>query len=184
MLSTLPCLATPNTWRGWWYGHPAFHVASGVLSPSTSWALDDLQVAAGLVNPVKDQGSCGACWAFAATAAIETASAIRDGNLTSLSEEQLLDCGSSTSPNGNGCNGGNAQQAFSYVIGNGGIADAASYPYDGKTSMCAAMASTYKPVQIEGYRWIMPQSESALMAAVARSPVVVAMAAGSSQVRS
>ncbi|GKE20461.1 cysteine protease XCP1-like protein [Tanacetum coccineum] len=57
----------------------------------------------GVVAPVKNQGSCGSCWALSTVAAVEGINQILTGNLTELSEQELIDCDTSIS---NGCNGG------------------------------------------------------------------------------
>lgn len=44
-----------------------------------------------VTNP-KDQMKCAACYAFAATAAVESAYAIKTGKLVSFSEQQIIDC--------------------------------------------------------------------------------------------
>ena len=56
----------------------------------------------GAVNPVQNQGSCGSCWAFSSSAAMEGAHFIKTGKLVKLAESQLVDCDKSDS----GCNGG------------------------------------------------------------------------------
>ncbi|KHN77447.1 Cathepsin W [Toxocara canis] len=44
------------------------------------------------VTPVKDQGECNACWAFASASVVETLHAIKTNETTDLSEQQLIDC--------------------------------------------------------------------------------------------
>ena len=51
------------------------------LDDSVDW------YAKGMVNDPKDQGQCGSCWAFSAVGAVESANAIKKGNLESYSEQ-------------------------------------------------------------------------------------------------
>lgn len=67
-------------------------------------------VTAGCVTPVKDQGSCGSCWAFSTTGAMEGAHCTEGNTLVSLSEQQLVDC--DTADGNAGCNGGDMYTAM------------------------------------------------------------------------
>lgn len=46
----------------------------------------------GVVNPVKNQGQCGSCWAFSAVSSMESAWAIKTGKLLEFSEQEIVDC--------------------------------------------------------------------------------------------
>ena len=78
--------------------------ASKITSANSGVSADLNWKALGYVTSVKDQGACGGCWAFAATAALESYILIKDGSMSlddNRAEEILLSCSSA----GN-CNGG------------------------------------------------------------------------------
>lgn len=65
----------------------------------------------GAVNAVKNQGKCGSCWTFAATAITEGHTYLRHGHLPVLSEQQFVDCVDTCE----GCNGGLARLALEHA---------------------------------------------------------------------
>ena len=104
-----------------------------VLDQETTPIVGDIDwVAQGMVSPIKNQGSCGSCWAFSATGAIESA-LLLNGQDTLVSEQELVDC---SRPYGNmGCNGGWMDSAFEYVI-EYKIATGSDYPYTARDQAC------------------------------------------------
>nr|CAH0098611.1 unnamed protein product [Daphnia galeata] len=89
------------------------------------------------MQPVKNQASCGSCWAFSATAVIEFGKCIRNGIKVTLSEQQLVDCDTVNA----GCNGGWYDDAWKYLASAGGQATASSYPYRGVKGTCSLKAA-------------------------------------------
>ncbi len=86
----------------------------------------------GVVPSVKDQGSCGSCWAFSETASLESAYAASGGSVLNLAEQQLVSCDKSNY----GCNGGNLNN-FDYQIKVGQTLEE-NFPYTAKTGKCKA----------------------------------------------
>ncbi|KAL5709181.1 hypothetical protein ACHQM5_019899 [Ranunculus cassubicifolius] len=129
----------------------------------------------GAVAEVKDQGTCGSCWAFAAVAAIEGITKIKTGQLLSLSEQQLVDC--DRFRENQGCSGGIMEDAYEFIKGNG-LTTEANYPYTGNDGTCNTTKSSKKVATISGYVRVPKNSEATLQAAAAQQPISTAIDSG------
>jgi len=130
----------------------------------------------GAVTSVKDQGQCGSCWTFSATGAVEGAWAISKGQLIDLSEEQLVECATGREYGSHGCNGGQMEGAFKYVVENGQCS-LSSYPYTSGTGQSGSCKSCSAVAHMSSCSDVKPNDQISLKGAVAQQPVAIAIEA-------
>jgi len=141
------------------------HVNTGFDDPAVDWRNK------GVVTPVKNQGSCGSCWAFSTIGSVESVWAIKTGKLLTFAEQQLVDCAGGFK--NMGCRGGLPSQAFQYIMWAGGIQDSASYPYTGRDGSCKFNKAKVV-AQLTDEVNITEKAENDLVNAITGRPVSVA----------
>ncbi|HME41928.1 MAG TPA: C1 family peptidase, partial [Syntrophorhabdales bacterium] len=106
------------------------------------------------VTSVKNQGSCGACWAFATTGATESATLIANQSPNvdlDLSEQVLISCSGA----GNCEQGGYVNTASNYIRDTGVALDVC-YPYTGTDGTCSMACANWQAAafKINNWSWV------------------------------
>jgi len=129
-------------------------------------------------TPIKQQGRCGDCWAFAAVEVLESVAMLGGSNterFSPLSPQQIADCDYSEA----GCGGGNFYQAWDFAASHP-IETEAAYPinprstHSGITGTCAATGSG---VLKAGRTTFLASSEQAIANNIQAAPIGISVAA-------
>lgn len=107
-----------------------------------SWLDQDV------VSPVKDQKSCGSCWTFSTTGALESHYKIATGEEELFSEQELIDCPDEERYDTHGCSGGLPSYAFNFIR-DFGLETENSYPYLARDSSCT-YDETQERITVDG----------------------------------
>jgi len=136
----------------------------------------------GVVSTVKNQGSCGSCWAHSMISTLESLAAINTGKLFTLSTQQIVSCAPSVGQCGGtgGCQGSTAESGFEYVSNSNGVAEEWSYPYEsynGANITCKFDKALTPPVvKADGYVKLDTNDYDLLMQAVATvGPIAISV---------
>ena len=143
--------------------------------PST---LDWRNNGGNFVTPIRDQGGCGSCWAFATTAALESSILISNhtpGIDLNTAEQVLVSCSTAGS-----CNGG-APSTASDFIRDTGLPLETCYPYTATNGNCANACANWRSstYRISGWSWVAttaPTLEAIKNALYTKGPLVTTMA--------
>jgi len=171
--------------------HSAFLQQADPLPAEKIWK--DL----GMNHHVKDQGSCGSCWAIASATTIEAHAELYSGNYKRYSTQQIVSCTPNPKHCGGsgGCGGATAELAMVWVMQNG-LAEEEAIPYTATNGVCSShkvsaqdeMAALLEPAKKIGGAAIgmtgwetLPKNEYAplVQALVNSGPVAVSVGAGS-----
>lgn len=164
-------LIIPKNWR-----HGAQFVRPRVFRDDLPAHFDWREQQHGGLTPVKNQKSCGSCWAFSTVATFADVLKIRDGVVKDLSEQFLVSCNN----DGWGCSGG--YFAHKYHEDPGAV-PAEEFPYVAKNVKCKADLSHED--KIESWAYVsgesdMPDVDAIKQAIHEYGPISVAVAATSS----
>jgi len=124
-----------------------------------------------VVNAVRNQGSCGSCWAFSTVGNIEGQYALKHKEQVVFAPQQLVDCDHDQDA---GCNGGFMEWALKYLETKG-LETEADYKYTARDESCKYSESK-GIAKVTGYKFAPSDVEDEIAEMlVATGPLAVAL---------
>jgi len=129
------------------------------------------------VTDIENEGQCGSTWAFSIKEAIESYAFITGHSpLISLSVQQIVSCDKVDQ----GCNGGEPDTAYKYVMKAGGLESTEDYPYTSGNGTVAACKFQKEKVKVSIESYVMaPKGEAHLKTLVGAGPPSACLSAES-----
>lgn len=129
-----------------------------------------------VVTPVKNQGGCGSCWAFASVANMESHYAIKTGELHELSTQQVTSCTENPRECGGtgGCQGATNELGYEYAIRANGLVLERDYPYTGTDGRCE-VPYAFRKAHFSSYVRVEPNSQEAVLEALQTGPLTISV---------
>lgn len=108
------------------------------------------------LSPIRSQGTCGSCWAFAAMGAYEANQQIVNGLGLDLSEQHVVDCAKDGNTDAGSCNGGQPRRVYAWLTNGGAVKTEQQSPYKASDQMCVDAGGNYKAAT---WGWVDVNSE-------------------------
>lgn len=143
------------------------------FSTYLNWASSHNPIGVSILPGPRNQGACGACWAFVSVGSAEGAVSIATGHVVALSVQELVDCATEFN---RGCSGGNPIFAYEYIRANG-LSLWSEYPYaDAQNAKCQS-TKDFTKATINYDLEIPPNDEVELKWYVSKGPVAIGICA-------
>jgi len=116
-----------------------------------------------VLAPIRDQGKCGSCWAFAAMGAFEANQRLTNGLELDLSEQHILNCAQNSKGDAGSCSGGRSDKVFDWMSTGGAVQNEVQLPYAGKDQICSGTQGSYAAM---AWSFVDPQTNTPSVAAI------------------
>lgn len=102
---------------------------------------------------IRNQDTCGSCWAFSAIGTYEASQQIFRGQKVDLSEQHVIDCAKTNVGDAGSCKGGWPKYVFEWLSSDGGVLTEVQAPYQSRETTCSSQVGSYRAT---AWGWVNP----------------------------